>query len=215
MPESSEHITTVACIGVTDAIVPPLIIYSGQQLQESWFKNRVSGVEQFATVSNSGWTNEFIHNKWLMDLFDPYTRERARNCADPRFLFLDGADTHVRVEFMEKCLERNIYLIVIPAHMSQRYQPLDVTFFNVLKMKYHEEMTNFMISAQSTIRVNKGMYWAWHQAAWKATVDGRAIRSGWRDSGLWRLSQSIMCPPDLEPPRTPERQNVQETISTP
>ncbi|CCG85065.1 protein of unknown function [Taphrina deformans PYCC 5710] len=76
--ESSEHVTVVAAIGVTDAPVPPLIIYRGQQLQESWFNNN-EDVSMRAIVTDSGWSNDYIALKWLIEVFEPATKDRAQN----------------------------------------------------------------------------------------------------------------------------------------
>ena len=74
VPPSNEHITSVACIGIDSAPVPPLIIYQGAQLQENWFKVGEKGdgaVRPLSINTDSGWINSYVMLKWLEDAFDP------------------------------------------------------------------------------------------------------------------------------------------------
>lgn len=172
VPPSNEHITFVACIGIDSAPVPPLIIYQGAQLQESWFKAREEGdgvVCQLAINTDSGWINSYVMLKWLEDAFDPFTRDIANGGRDRRLFIHDGAESHTKVDFLEACWARNIVVIPLPAKMSGRFQPLDVDFFNTLKAAYHRQLDEYQLG--SSLRgVAKGMFWGWHQRAWRETA---------------------------------------------
>lgn len=52
-------------------------------------------------------------------------------------------------------------------------------------------------------KVLKGMFYLWHQRAWRQTASTKQIRSAWRTSGLWPLNKQI----DIDP-RTPPPQNA-------
>lgn len=123
------HITVIATISIANGPVPPFIIYPGAHLIEEWVAVQDDEPEQMATVTTSGYVNLDVVLRWLVDCFDPRTRERAGRFR--RLLFLDGHDTHVQVSFLEACWERNIVCVIIPAHMSQVYQPLDVSSLTV------------------------------------------------------------------------------------
>ncbi|CCG82343.1 protein of unknown function [Taphrina deformans PYCC 5710] len=172
--ESSEHVTVVAAIG------------------ESWFNNN-KDVSMRAIVTDSGWSNDYIALKWLIEVFDPATKDRAQT--EPRILFLDGHDSHVKVDFIKACLERNIYVCALPANMSSYLQPLDVNYSSTLKLYYTQQIELLHMGAQDTMRVTKGMFWGWFQEAWRATAGNtRLIRSAWRESGLWPLNKEVMAP---------------------
>ncbi|ADV20611.1 Hypothetical protein CGB_B8130W [Cryptococcus gattii WM276] len=193
VPPSNEHITSVACIGIDSAPVPPLIIYQGAHLQESWFNVREEGddVRQLAITTNSGWINSYVMLKWLEEAFDPFTRDIASGGRQRRLLILDGAEPHTKVDFLEACWARNIVVLLLPAKMSGRFQPLDVDFFNTLKAAYHRQVDAYQLG--SSLRgVAKGMFWGWHQRAWRETTTSRQIRGAWRKSGLFPLDPVVM-----------------------
>jgi len=75
LPASGEHITVMACIGINDAPVPPVILYKGAAVQKSWTAVMEKDVPQLVEATDSGWTNGYIAQKWLEKLFDRYTSD--------------------------------------------------------------------------------------------------------------------------------------------
>lgn len=172
-PASNQHITVIACIGTNDAPVPPVVLYQGGSVQNSWLAVMETDVPQLVEATESGWTNGFIAKKWLERVFDPYTRERVppgKQC----LLIMDGHATHLQVEFLEACWPRNIACLILPANMTSILQPLDVAFFNQLKMSYHSQSAQHLLHTRS-ITLSKGLFWRWHQLAWKETAVARKI----------------------------------------
>lgn len=200
LPPSNEHITSVACIGIDSAPVPPLILYQGKELQDIWVRGD-SPTRQTALTTESGWINAHVMIRWLEDVFDPATRDRVRG-DQLRLLFMDGHETHVKVAFLEACWERRIVVVILPANMSGRFQPLDVNFFNTLKLHYHRQLTDYQLGS-SLIRAAKGMFWTWHGKAWAETAKPRQIRSAWEKAGLWPLSAEKMGVVESREPTEP------------
>lgn len=169
VPPSNEHITSMACIGIDSASFPPFTIYHGAQLQKCWSKAREEGgrVRQLAITTNSDWINSYVMLKWLEDAFDPFTRDTASGRRDRRLLILDGAEPHTKVDFLEACWARNIVVLLLPAKMCGRFQPLDVDFFNTLKAAYHRQVDAYQLG--SSLR-------GWPRGCFGAGTRGRGGR---------------------------------------
>ena len=204
---ASDHITVIAAVSTIDAPVPPLVIFSGENFQTSWLAARHPTPHVTCTTSFSGWTNSFLSKQWLVETFDPATRDRAGR--NRRLLIFDGLESHVQVEFLEMALARNIVCLLLPAHMSGKYQPLDVGFFHPLKQAYHKLVFNYQLGSTQS-RVTKAFFLPWFQQAWAATAVSRTIRSAWRESGLWPLDRSVMGADLLSTP-PPMTQTLPET----
>lgn len=209
---SNGHITVIACIGVDRAPVPPVVIFTSQAtgaIPDTWTPTTESSIRQLAIGTDSGWINSHVMLVWLKDAFDPATRDLVPPGAK-RLLFLDGHESHVKVEFLEACWALNIVCVILPANMSGVFQPLDVDFFNHLKGAYHRQVQDYQLGAPSS-SINKGMFWTFHQAAWKATATSQQCRAAWRKSGIWPLSAEVMgANQPVERPVTPPLRTAQE-----
>ena len=161
------HITVVTTISTSDAVVPPFIIYPGENLLEEWLEVRDPKPYQVATATTSGYTNSYMHKRWSIDCFDRYTKERAEGRR--RLLFLDGLDAHLTIDFLETAWELNIVCVCLPAHMSSTFQPLDVNFFSHLKRRYNRLVSDWALET-SYERAPKGLFYRWHQRAWIETA---------------------------------------------
>ncbi|EIW67205.1 hypothetical protein TREMEDRAFT_69735 [Tremella mesenterica DSM 1558] len=212
IPASSEHITSIACIGIDSAPVPPVIIYKGACVQQNWTSVSEKDIRQLAVTTDSGWINSYIMVKWLEDVFDPYTRDIAQGRR--RLLFIDGAEPHTKVNFLEACWARNIVCIIFPSNMTDKFQPLDVDFFNILKAHYFERLSKYQFGASDSSAA-KGMFWGWHQQAWRETATSRQMRGAWRKAGLWPLDRNVMGAQDEGVLRTPPPRDLAEDPLTP
>jgi len=212
LPASNQHITVIACIGTNDAPIPPVILHQGATVQNSWTAVMRDDVRQLAEISESGWTNGYMTKKSLEQVFDPYTRERVP-WGKRRLLIMDGRNTHVKVDFLEACWTRHISCLILPSNMTSIFQPLDVAFFNQVKLSYHSKCEQHLLHSLSTT-LSKALFWKWHQDAWKETAIGRKIRPGWRKSGLWPLDGAVMGAED-DIPRTPPPNPIQDEPPTP
>ncbi|EIW69290.1 hypothetical protein TREMEDRAFT_15010, partial [Tremella mesenterica DSM 1558] len=200
------HITVIATISTSDAPVPPFIIYPGMNLMQDWTKVRDPTPNQLATVTDTGYINTYTMQRWLKECFDPSTRDRAEG--PPRLLILDGHETHTNIDFLDACWERNIICLILPAHLSGVFQPLDVNFFNDLKLKYYEEISDYQLGSESN-GVGKPFFYRWHQRAWSKTATSRQIRSAWAESHLYpigRVYHALQENHQITPP-PPENQN--------
>jgi uncharacterized protein YndB with AHSA1/START domain len=114
--------------------LPSAIIYSATtgNLQTSWLEdfNPDEHTVYFAS-SEKGWTNDQLGFRWL-ELFDRYTKTKARQGHDWRILWADGHDSHLSMEFLNWSIEHRIHITVYPSHSTHRLQSLDIDLFSPL-----------------------------------------------------------------------------------
>lgn len=77
-----EWITTVACICADGSALPPVLNFASNNstLQSTWVKDIGAG-NHSAHVGSSltGWSNDEMGLDWLKNVFDRYTKEKARH----------------------------------------------------------------------------------------------------------------------------------------
>src|SRR3954463_10450818 len=90
-----EWITCIACICADGTALTSGLIYKGVKgVQSSWLQDLNPAIhEYFFASSISGWTNNDLGVKWLEQVFDRETKQKAR--LSNRLLILDGHGSHV------------------------------------------------------------------------------------------------------------------------
>ena len=146
------QITILACANAVGTMLPPMVIYKGEQLNYEWTRGEVPNTEY--GMSPQGWMDHELFYEWLQKLFIqniPSSR--------PMLLLLDGHLSHFSLEAIKFPAENEIILFCLPPHTTHMAQPLDASFFAPLKRHWarvcHEytidhpgrEVTKFQFSS--------------------------------------------------------------------
>ncbi|EED17213.1 conserved hypothetical protein [Talaromyces stipitatus ATCC 10500] len=94
-----EWITTIGCICANGTALAPSLIYMAKSgfIQDSWLQDYDPQTQRcFFAASESGWTNNDIGYRWLVDVFDKETKSQASR--GWRLLILDGHGSHVTMK---------------------------------------------------------------------------------------------------------------------
>ena len=102
--------------------------------------------------------------------------------------------------FIGLCIENDVDLMILPAHMSHKTQPLDVGVFAPLKRAMTRETNHIATYSKGTI--HKAIYTSLPIAARSQAMTADNIKSRWRATGLWLLRPSVLLG-DIKPPATP------------
>jgi hypothetical protein len=179
-------ITLIATICADGTYLPPALIYQGQgNLQTSWFQDFVPGEHNvYCTSTPSGFTNEDLAFDWLVNVFDKHTRRKARNGRRWRLLWLDGHNSHLNLRFLNWAIENHILVAVFPPHSTHRLQPLDVSLFSPLAIRYSQQLKAWIDTTggafNSSQRDFLGLFWR----AFVQAFNEHNIMSGWSKTGL-------------------------------
>ena len=174
-PGDREWVTLVQGVGATGKVIPPFIIFAGKVLISSWFNDLPS--EWILEVSPTGWTNNELALAWL-EHFDAH----AKPVGVYRLLIIDGHESHCSVNFQDRCKEKKIITLCMPAHSSHLLQPLDVACFSPLKRMYSDKISAL---ARSRIHhINKETFLPAFKAAFTQAFTAENICAGFRGAGL-------------------------------
>jgi hypothetical protein len=114
-----EWATVLATVYTDGSALPPGIIFkaAGPAIQSSWVESidpRKHSVH--FTTSSTGWTNDDVGLAWLEQVFDRYTKKKARR--KYRLLIIDGHGSHVTMDFIRYCDDNKILLMIFPTFNS-------------------------------------------------------------------------------------------------
>jgi DDE superfamily endonuclease len=204
-PGRQEWISVVECISMDGREIPPLIIFKGTTLCDSWWPDDVDEAWKLSCQPN-GWSSNHHGLEWFIRCFEPATRAIANGGQKPRILIFDGHDSHVTSPFLLHSLEHNIHLLMLPAHTSHLLQPLDVGVFGPLKGAMSKCLDRLIRSGIT--RLQKVEWVEMYMEARPLAFTKSNIEGTWRGAGLFPYSpqkvlRKLPDPPTPTRPSTP------------
>jgi len=188
-------ITLLACICQDGTSLPPFLIYPSKagDIHDTWVGEVDPGKHDARFVgTETGWTNHEVGRKWLEEVFDRFSKGKARNGRDYRLLITDGHSSHVNMAFLEWCEQHRIIVAVFPPHSTHRLQPLDVALFSPLAVYYSQELVKYMANTQGLSRLSKRDFWSLFWPAYQAAFTEKNIESGWKRTGLLPFDPDVV-----------------------
>jgi hypothetical protein len=164
----------------------------------------------FTAVSSSGWLNDDAGLGWLEQVFNRFTKRKARR--KYRLLIVDGHGSHLNMAFVSFCDRNKILLAVYPPHSTHTLQPLDVVCFKPLAQNYSDELTDHLHNSQGLVPMKKGDFFRLFWAAWVKIFTEKLILSAFKTTGLSPWESNVILskfapkapePPAVTPPPLP------------
>ena len=186
-------VTLLACICGDGSVLPPGLLYesANSTIQSSWVDEIQPGEHSVLISSSpSGWTNNDIGLAWLKQVFDRFTKEKARR--KWRLLILDGHGSHLTMDFINYCDQNRILLAVYPPHSTHTLQPLDVVMFKPLSTAYSKELTTHLHKGQGLSVVKKGDFFHLFWKAWIGTFTKELILKSFEATGISPLQPNVI-----------------------
>ncbi|KAK1917292.1 hypothetical protein P3342_000005 [Pyrenophora teres f. teres] len=176
-PGNREWVTVIQGVGALGRRIPPFVVFAGKVLINVWFENLPT--DWILEVSPNGWTNNQLGLAWL-DHFKKHIRRHT--VGGYRLLIIDGHESHCSIDFQDRCKERNIILLCMPAHSSHLLQPLDVACFSPLKRAYGDIILG--LARNRTHYISKETFLPAFKSAFERTFTKENIQAGFRGASL-------------------------------
>jgi hypothetical protein len=129
-------VTLLACVSAAGDALTPMII-SGPPIRDSlWSKGLRQNEGAMIRQRHPAYINEELFFEYMLRAFVPYV---TAFCDKPEFanqtavLLMDSALPHVSERVLQLLGQNKILIVVFPAHTTNIFQALDLTFFAVLK----------------------------------------------------------------------------------
>jgi hypothetical protein len=90
----------------------------------------------FVISTPSGWTNQDVGLAWLGQVFQRYTKKKARYGRDWRLLIVDSYGSYLTPAFIDYAVNYRIMLAVFLPYATYTLQLLDVVMFKPLLASY-------------------------------------------------------------------------------
>ncbi len=128
----------VCCyVNAAGSMIPPFVVYSGDEFDESMLSGCMEGVRGIASGSHPPEELSFL----MLKHFQQYVRATPENRV---LLIMDADRDHVTVRWMDFCWKHGIILVAVPPHASLTMQPLERTLFRRLFSDFKTRCSAFL-----------------------------------------------------------------------
>jgi hypothetical protein len=186
-------VTLLACVCGDGSALPPGLLYesANSSIQSSWVEDIKPGVHSVLVSSSpTGWTNNEAGLAWLKQVFNRFTKDKARR--KYRLLILDGHGSHVTMDFLDYCDKNKIIPAILPPHSTHTLQPLDVVMFKPLSTAYSKELTTYLHNSQGLAGIKKGDFFHLFWKAWVSTFTQALILRSFEATGIAPLQPNVI-----------------------
>lgn len=190
---SREWVSLLATICADGTALPPGIIFASKNstIQSRWVADvNPERHSIHVTSSPTGWTNNDIGLAWLEQVFDRYSKPKAR--LRYRLLVVDGHGSHLTQDFLEYCHQKRIILAVLPPHSTQTLQPLDVVCFKPLSSAYSNELDDHLQQSQGLSPLSKADFFALFWPAWVSTFTKNLILKAFEATSIHPIKPDVI-----------------------
>jgi hypothetical protein len=105
--ERGENVTVVGCCSATGMYIPPMVIFKGVRLLESYTQDLPAG--STLRMTESGYINEDVFLEWLQHSQKHHTSGKC-------LLILDGLTSHCSLKALHYCRQHHTEMLCLPPH---------------------------------------------------------------------------------------------------
>ncbi|KAL0818779.1 hypothetical protein ABMA28_008106 [Loxostege sticticalis] len=132
MNHSKSNVSIMIAGTAAGDLLPPYVVYKAQNLYDTWVSRGPRGAKYNRSVS--GWFDGNTFEAWIQTIIIPYFEDKPGR----KLLIGDNLSSHISVDMVKLCKEKQIDFVFLPANATHLTQPLDVAFFRPMKIAWRE-----------------------------------------------------------------------------
>lgn len=194
-----ETFSVVETVAANGHLFPPLIIYKSKNLYSSWC---VNGPKDSGYLSSeNGWQDKntfFYYFKKLMEWTNDWPK--------PILIVYDGHKSHIQYRVSEMAIKNKVHILSLPAHSSDKLQPLDVGVFGPVKKAWLRVKRNYARKTSFKSITKEDFPSLMKELRDQGAFKEHNIKAGFKSSGIWPVNLAVALrklPPQLDAPPTP------------
>jgi hypothetical protein len=199
----------MGCYCATGACIPPLFLFQGKRLYQSLLEGAPPG--SGLQVNESGWMTEELFYQWLE--FFSTSIPPAR----PALLIVDNHESRFSLRIIERCIEQQIILLLLPPNATHIMQVGDVAVHAPFKRAIRNQVGVFL-HQHPRISISKYHYAQIIAPAYAAAFSPSNIQSGYAATGIYPFSPDKVknhLPSSLSPSPSSSMMPLSEILSIP
>jgi hypothetical protein len=184
-PNEREHISVLSCINAAGDSIPNYYVFKGKQYQRAYIAKCEVGARM--AMQKNAWMTGHLFEKWLTHFAEHLEKKGGLSPTNRHLLILDGHNSHVTIEVIEKAWTLGIDMISLPSHTSHALQPLDVSCFKSFKQAFRICRDIWTMNNRGH-GAKKDILAEWVSLGLKKALTTANIKSGFKATGIYPLN---------------------------
>ncbi|KAI5635262.1 DDE superfamily endonuclease domain-containing protein [Phthorimaea operculella] len=199
-----DNTTVLGCVSAGGRLLPPLIIFKGQNLWNTWKgKNDIPNTTYVA--SENGWMLSTIFNMWF-EKFCKLVTER------PLLVIFDGHVTHLDPATIELAVRENVALLKLPPHTTDVLQPMDRSLFGPIKYRWNERLIEWQRLNQRSL--TKSEFSDLLCEVWREGLSEEVIKNSFKVTGIYPVNKDAYPKDRLDPVKLDRYYKIQASSAS-
>ena len=118
-------------------MLPPYVVYRGNNLWTSWCKDGPAGTRY--SITQHGW----FDMQTFEDLFETTFLPVAKKLPGKKILLGDNLASHISISVIALCKENNVEFVCLPQNATHLIQPLDVGIYAPMKAHWKKMLREY------------------------------------------------------------------------
>jgi hypothetical protein len=173
-----KYVSIGAAINAANSADPPMFIWPQKTVPAELFELAPPASAMIGT--DTGYSKDDVFLRFFEWWLGRHVHGR------PSVMCIDGHESHVSLEIVEKALAHGVHLVCFPSHVTHILQPLDVGCFGPLKRRYHIAVNDWVHDHDGT-RFNDSEFLKLFTQAWNHSMTPVNISASWQATGLFPL----------------------------
>ncbi|XP_045497433.1 MFS-type transporter clz9-like [Colias croceus] len=181
MNHSKSNVSIMMAGTAAGDLLPPYVVYKAQNLYDTWVSRGPRGAQYNRSVS--GWFDGNTFEDWIQTIIIPYFEDKPGR----KLLIGDNLSSHISVDMVKLCKEKQIDFVFLPANATHLMQPLDVAFFRPMKIAWREILLKWKkTDGYNEICVPKGCFPQLLKLLMETIQDNAVsnLKSGFKKTGI-------------------------------
>lgn len=185
MPNEREWLTVFTCVNASGESIPGFYIFKGKRIKENYIANCEDGASM--AMQPEAWMTAELFSHWTSHFIRALESRGGVSPSNRHLLVVDGHNSHVTLEVVQKAMDVGLDIITLPSHTSHRLQPLDVSIFGPFKRAFKRYRDAWTLRNKGR-GATKQVLAQWVSVGLQRALTVSNIQAGFRSTGIWPLN---------------------------
>lgn len=188
-----ENTTVLMAVSADGFKAPPLIVFKAKNMWDDWVAPRT---DEFPGTSYAVTANGWMESQLFLNYFEKILLE-VLGPDRPILLIYDGHVSHVDDRLIKVARDNRVTILKLPPHSSHILQPLDLSVFKSLKVKWDQTLVHWQRHNEGR-KLPKKKFSSLVGQIWKET-EPDIIRNGFKKGGIHPFDSNVVTKDKYDP----------------